>query len=70
MEEKIAAAIDKYALTPRESTVFRHFLIGHNAAEIAQLEGLTYETTRWYIKQIYQKTGTNRQSMLMRLLLG
>jgi DNA-binding CsgD family transcriptional regulator len=69
MDGKMALAAKKYGFTPKEIVVFNHFIKGHNASEIALIEGLTYETTRWYIKQIYQKTGVKRQTMLMALLL-
>lgn len=37
--------------------------------EAADTAGLTYETARWYLKAMFQKTGTARQADLIRLLL-
>ena len=31
---------------------------------------MTYETARWYLKILFQKTGTSRQAELVALLLG
>lgn len=36
----------------------------------ADSAGLTYETARWYLKGMFQKTGTSRQVDLVRLLLN
>lgn len=36
----------------------------------ADSAGLTYETARWYLKAMFQKTGTSRQVDLVRLLLN
>ncbi|MCB2401713.1 hypothetical protein ACCS70_12665 [Rhizobium ruizarguesonis] len=36
----------------------------------APLSGLTYETTRGYVKKVLAKTGTQRQSQLISLLSG
>ena len=38
--------------------------------EAAEINGVTYETARWHLKNIFQKTGTVRQSELIRLLLS
>ena len=32
--------------------------------------GLSYETSRWYLKQLFAKTDTHRQADLVRLLLA
>ena len=69
MDHKIAVAVKEYGLTEKEAGIFSHLARGSSAKEIAQFEGLTYETARWYIKQIYQKTGVNKQTEIMRLFL-
>lgn len=69
MDQKILVAVKEYGLTPKEADVFSHLARGSNAKEIARYEGLTYETTRWYIKQIYQKFGVNKQTEIMRLFI-
>lgn len=69
MEDKIERAAQEFCLSPKETAVFKSLVLGNSAKEIAQMEGLTYETARWYIKQIYQKTGVNRQTEIMRILI-
>ena len=69
MKENFDKLVKKYQLAPKEASVFAHLVKGYSAKEIAQLENITYETSRWYIKQIYQKTGVGRQTELMRLVM-
>jgi DNA-binding CsgD family transcriptional regulator len=43
---------------------------GFDLREAASLAGLTYATARWYLKGIFEKTGTHRQTELVALLLA
>ncbi|HEY0309354.1 MAG TPA: helix-turn-helix transcriptional regulator [Acidobacteriaceae bacterium] len=59
-----------YALTPTEARVADSLLHGLETREIAEELGLTLETARFHIKRILSKTGTHRQTELMRLMLS
>lgn len=69
MESKFLEYQRKYLLTNKENNVLKYLIDGLNAKEIAKEEGLTYESARWYIKQIYQKVGVSSQAKLMRKFL-
>jgi DNA-binding CsgD family transcriptional regulator len=58
-----------YALTATEARLAQCLTQGTPLRQAAEQLGLTYETARWYLKNIFQKTGTARQPELMRLLL-
>ncbi|WP_143130444.1 helix-turn-helix transcriptional regulator [Paraburkholderia sartisoli] len=65
-EDLLAAAFD---LTPAECRV-AHFLAGGmSPKEIATRIGVQHDTVRKQLQAIYQKTATNRQPDLVRLLL-
>lgn len=57
-----------FALTPQEIVVARLLMDGSSPRQIAEISGLTYETTRGYVKRVLAKTGTQRQSQLISLL--
>ncbi|MDR6667566.1 LuxR C-terminal-related transcriptional regulator [Rhizobium sp. 1399] len=57
-----------FSLTPQETTVARLLMDGSSPRQIAEISGLTYETTRGYVKKVLAKTGTQRQSQLISLL--
>ena len=59
-----------YSLTPAEARLCDVLLEGYSVREAAERFGNTYETTRFYLKQIFRKTGTARQTDLTRLLLS
>lgn len=59
-----------YKLTKRELEICEFFVNGCDLKEIAQQCEITYETTRFYIKNIYEKTNCTSQMELMQLLLG
>jgi len=58
-----------FGLTPAESRVASLLAQGLSLKEIAALQGTQHETVRKQLKSIYQKTSTNRQPDLIRLLL-
>lgn len=60
----------RYAFTPTEARLAQHLTQGMPLRQTAQQLGLTYETARWYLKNIFQKTGTSRQPELVRRLLS
>lgn len=60
----------RYGLTAREAQLAQSLGQGATLREAAERNGVTYETARWHLKNIFQKTGTVRQSELVRLLLS
>ncbi len=60
----------RYGLTPSEAKLAQRLSHGDSLREVAEQIGLTYETARWYLKIIFQKTGVRRQAELLRLLLS
>lgn len=62
------ALTDLYNLTPSEIAVCIHLSQGLSMAEIAAEKDLSRETIKTHLKNIYAKTGVNRQTKLVRLL--
>lgn len=60
----------RYGFTGTESRLARSLVRGESLRVAAESSGLTYETARWYLKNIFQKTGTTRQSQLIRTLMS
>jgi DNA-binding CsgD family transcriptional regulator len=58
-----------YNLTPAELRLCEHLLQGHSLAEAAELLAVKVSTATSQIKSCLAKTGTRRQSDLMRLLI-
>lgn len=65
-EDLLAAAFD---LTPAESRIAHLLADGLTPKDIATRVGVQPDTVRKQMQSIYQKTGTNRQPDLVRLLL-
>jgi DNA-binding CsgD family transcriptional regulator len=60
-----------YRFTPSEARLAQAMLAGGTLRQAADLAGMTYETARWYLKLLFQKTGTRRQAELVtRLIAG
>jgi DNA-binding CsgD family transcriptional regulator len=59
-----------YRLTPSEARLAEAMLAGGGLRQAADLAGMTYETARWYLKLLFQKTGTRRQAELVALLIA
>jgi len=59
----------RWGLSPKEACVAFEFYQGFGVREIAERLGISYETTRWYLKQIMQKLSVKRQSELLALLI-
>jgi DNA-binding CsgD family transcriptional regulator len=59
----------RYDLTPAEARLALTLRAGHGVRRAAEEAGMTYETARWYLKIIFQKTGTRRQAELVARLL-
>ncbi|CAA6606000.1 LuxR family transcriptional regulator (fragment) [Rhodospirillaceae bacterium LM-1] len=65
--EAVARTFD---LTPTELRLVRHLVDGRSPEEAAKLMAINVSTARWHLKQIFEKTGANRQTELVRLILG
>jgi DNA-binding CsgD family transcriptional regulator len=59
-----------FGLTPLEARVAEACANGQPVSEISEHQALTEQTVRWYLKQIFAKTGVRSQSQLVRLLTG
>jgi DNA-binding CsgD family transcriptional regulator len=58
-----------FGLTPAECRIATLLAEGLSLKQIAQVQGTQHETVRKQLRSIYQKTETNRQPELIRLLL-
>ena len=61
---------DLYGLTPTESRLADLLLHGLEVREVADQMRTTLETARFHLKRVLAKTGTHRQTELMRLMLS
>jgi DNA-binding CsgD family transcriptional regulator len=59
-----------YGLTPTESRLADLLLEGLEVRSIADRLGITIETARFHLKRVLAKTGSRRQTELMRLMLS
>lgn len=59
----------RYGLTHTEARLALALLAGHELRRAAEEAGMTYETARWYLKILFQKTDTNRQAELVARLM-
>jgi len=62
--------IARYKLTKSENDLALRLLAGKNLKQCAVDLGVTYETARTFLKTIFQKTGTHRQTELVILMLS
>jgi DNA-binding CsgD family transcriptional regulator/PAS domain-containing protein len=61
---------DLFGLTPAESKVAMALFEGRTSKEAADHLGLSFHTVRVHLAHIFGKTQTNRQSELVRLMMG
>src|SRR5262249_55410938 len=59
-----------YGLTRAETWLLRALLKGKRIGEYAKQAGITINTAKGYLKQLFSKTRVSRQSDLMRLVLA
>lgn len=59
-----------FGLTPSEARLAHALVLGERLEQAADTTGVTLSTARTYLKHIFQKTHTNRQSELIRLVLS
>jgi len=56
-------------LTPAEADLVRHLASGRSLEESARARGVSINTARSQLKQVFSKTGTSRQGELVQLVL-
>ncbi len=66
----VARLVEIFGLTQAQARVAREFSIGGSYKEVARRLGISVETVRSHIKDIYPKTRVNRQADLVRLILS
>lgn len=66
----LAALRQRYGLTAAEGRLAEALVAAGDLRAAAETAGMTYETARWYLKILFQKTDTNRQAALITRLLG
>jgi DNA-binding CsgD family transcriptional regulator len=64
------AARRLYGLTEGEARVARAFAATGNVDRVTEQLGISRETVRWHLRHLYGKTGTHRQSALLKRLVG
>lgn len=69
-EQRIRQLRESWGLTPAEARVATLLADGRRLQQIAGDLGITINTVRGHLKQVFAKTGTHRQAELVRLLLG
>lgn len=65
----LASLCQLHKLSPAETRLVHELVGGHTLAEAAKTMHVSEHTARAYLKQAFQKTGTNRQTDLVRLML-
>lgn len=60
---------ERYRLTPTEASICTSLIGGRSITESAALLGMRVSTARTHLRQIFCKTGTNRQAALVQRLL-
>ena len=58
-----------YGLTATEARVANTFATTGSLEQTADRLRISRETVRWHVRHIYRKTGTNRQTALLKLLI-
>jgi DNA-binding CsgD family transcriptional regulator len=61
-------ALAKLPLTPAETELATALFKGQSVEAYARDAGISINTARWYVKQIYGKTGVTRQAELINML--
>jgi DNA-binding CsgD family transcriptional regulator len=70
LETPLSAAAALYALTPGETLVLAQILNGCTLLAAAEILGVARSTVKSHLDAIYGKTGTNRQSELVKLVMS
>jgi DNA-binding CsgD family transcriptional regulator len=59
-----------YGLTPAEARLLNALIEGKRLSEYAKETGITLNTAKTYLRQLFDKTGSARQADLLRLILS
>ncbi len=59
-----------YGFNPTEARLAQALMSGDSLRDAADAAGITYETARWYLKVLFQKTETRRQTDFVARLIG
>jgi len=59
-----------HGLTPAETKVASLIARGHNGRQAAEQLGVSYNTIKTHLRQIFAKTGASRQGGLIRLMMS
>lgn len=59
-----------FGLSPAEGRLLENLVDNRSLEETADLMGITINTARKYLKTVFDKTSTNRQSQLVRLVMA
>lgn len=66
----LSPACQLYRLTGAEARLVAHLVSGADLSAAAQQMNVGVSTARSYLKQVFAKTGTNRQADLVRVMIG
>lgn len=70
LETPLSSAATLFSLTPGETLVLAQILRGGTLSTAAEILGIARSTVKSHLDAIYGKTGTNRQSELVKLVMG
>lgn len=70
VRDMLAPAFRLYRLAPSEARLVSCLVGGSTLAEASMEMGVSHETARGYLKQVFHKTSTNRQADLLKVMLG
>ena len=66
----VAELLRRYGLTPAESRTVLALLEGGGLSAVAERLSVSLSTVRTLIQRVFAKTGTHRQSELVRLIMA
>jgi DNA-binding CsgD family transcriptional regulator len=55
----------RFDLTPAQARLVSHLVAGVSLRSSAEVLGVKYETARTYLRSVFEKTGTHRQTELV-----
>lgn len=61
---------ERFGFSRSEARLAAALAQGYVLRRAAEISGLSYETARWYLKAMFEKTGAHRQAELVHLLLA
>jgi DNA-binding CsgD family transcriptional regulator len=59
----------RLGLTPRQAQLTARLAEGATLSQASMALGVTVNTSRWHLREIFEKTNTHRQTDLVRLVL-